>query len=273
MASSVQETYLSRFAAGYAGMALPGSKDDLPVANENTTAIEHGILCLRGAADGLVRPLLSSDEPATDVDAIVTTHATVAAKLSLSGTDLNGVVGQAEMWPPRQITFIADSHANWDPAVVAIFGTDYLGRPIQEVMEMPDGGNVTLTTTQHFSTVTRIDVQTQGGTGGSFTVGINSVLGPLDKKALGVSIRRSVEESATYARYKEFEVRRKGRILVAVEAAVTPLLPVLVRVVATGAEVRGAFRGTADSNDCAPFRGARFATTTTGAGYAELELS
>ncbi len=41
-----------------------------------------------------------------------------------------------------------------------------------------------------------------------------------------------------------------GRCLVRVEDAVTPASGVFVRAVAAGAEVAGAFRGTADSTDC-----------------------
>ena len=42
--------------------------------------------------------------------------------------------------------------------------------------------------------------------------------------------------------------------------------------VATGNEVRGAFRTTPDSNDCALLAGARWGSSRTGVGLAVLEL-
>lgn len=69
------------------------------------------------------------------------------------------------------------------------------------------------------------------------------------------------------------DVLKKGTIWVPVEEAVTPASAVLVRAVAAGAEVAGAFRDTADASDlidCSAF--ARYLTTTTGAGFALLEF-
>lgn len=67
-------------------------------------------------------------------------------------------------------------------------------------------------------------------------------------------------------------VLARGRIWVPVEEAVTPASSVLVRAVATGSEVAGACRDTADGSDCIDIsKYARFLTSTSGAGIALLE--
>lgn len=73
--------------------------------------------------------------------------------------------------------------------------------------------------------------------------------------------------------YVSVGVLRKGRIWVPVEEAVTPASSVLVRAVAGGSEVAGAFRDTADSTDCIDIsQFARYRSTTTGAGLALVEI-
>ncbi len=66
----------------------------------------------------------------------------------------------------------------------------------------------------------------------------------------------------------------EGTIWVPVEEAVTPASSVLVRIIATGDEVAGAFRDSADASDCIDVSGfCRFLTSTTGAGFALLQVN
>jgi hypothetical protein len=60
---------------------------------------------------------------------------------------------------------------------------------------------------------------------------------------------------------------------VTAEAAVDVGQPVFVRFIATGDEQLGGMRGAADANDCAVLKGARWASKTTGAGLAVVELN
>lgn len=70
-----------------------------------------------------------------------------------------------------------------------------------------------------------------------------------------------------------FGILRKGRIFVTTEDAVTPLSEVHVRAVAAGAEVKGAFRGTADGADTIDITGLAKWVTSAGAGeIAILEI-
>lgn len=69
-----------------------------------------------------------------------------------------------------------------------------------------------------------------------------------------------------------FGVLRKGVIWVAVEDAVDPGDAVRVRKVAGVGEQLGAFRAAADSTDCSVLTGAAWLTSTSGAGFAQLEV-
>ncbi len=68
-------------------------------------------------------------------------------------------------------------------------------------------------------------------------------------------------------------VMARGRVYVQVEEAVTPASKPLVRIIASGSEVAGAFRDTADASDCIDVSAyCRFKSSTSGAGVAILEF-
>lgn len=62
----------------------------------------------------------------------------------------------------------------------------------------------------------------------------------------------------------------RGRIYVKVEDAVTPASKVYARAVATGSEVAGAFRGTADGTDTIELFGSSFKTSASAGGIVLL---
>lgn len=74
-----------------------------------------------------------------------------------------------------------------------------------------------------------------------------------------------------------FGVGRKGRFFVRIEENVTPTSAVRVRCVATGNEVAGAFRATADSTDCldcsAFAKWVRTSLAADGVGELEIDMS
>lgn len=68
-------------------------------------------------------------------------------------------------------------------------------------------------------------------------------------------------------------VLQKGRVYVYSEEAINPSLPVRVRAVATGIQIPGSFRTTADGVTCVNISSyAKWKSTTTGAGPAILEI-
>lgn len=85
---------------------------------------------------------------------------------------------------------------------------------------------------------------------------------------LGVADVNVPAYPANYA----FSVMRKGVVWVQSEQAVSPADPVFVRALVSGDEKPGNFRKDADGTNAAQLKGARFASTTTGAGLVKVEI-
>lgn len=222
------------------------------------------------APDQGVYPPGESD--AADPDGIVTARPTDAVAETLSGVALNGVIGGDDMFPPRNITITATNHADYDLTTWYVRGLDEEGRPQEEAFVMPNGGNTTLTGKKFFSKVTEVYIPAQSGAGGSTTIGFGAKLGPVDLYLRGVSLYDATKAPGAYGVHDSVPICEEGAIYVYSETAVDPTKPVLVRLVATGLEVRGAFRATPDADDCAQILRARWIDKTSGAGVAALRL-
>jgi hypothetical protein len=68
-------------------------------------------------------------------------------------------------------------------------------------------------------------------------------------------------------------VKQRGEIWVPIEESVTQASDVYVRAVATGSEVAGAFRASADSTDCIKLFGCRWVKAATGPGLGLLHIN
>lgn len=96
--------------------------------------------------------------------------------------------------------------------------------------------------------------------------------------ALGVAVYHPFRQvlgagGEEYADGQVADVMIDGEIWVVVEEAVSPGDPVFCRHTANGGNTTlGAFRTDADTSNAAAFDGARFASTTSGAGIAKLRL-
>lgn len=90
---------------------------------------------------------------------------------TLSGASLNGAVGTRAMNPPRAVSLVLSSHADWDATTATVTGTRH-GTVQTDTLSIPNGGNTTLVTTKLFDSVTSITIPAQSGTGGTFTVGL-----------------------------------------------------------------------------------------------------
>ena len=106
-----------------------------------------------------------------DADAIVATGASTAGEQTLTGSTLDGVVGDDPMNPPRVLTMTFNSHADWDASTAVVTGLGPSGEAQTENFSIPNGGNATVTGTKRFSRVTQIVIPAQSGTSGTFTVG------------------------------------------------------------------------------------------------------
>lgn len=192
---------------------------------------------------------------------------------TISGSSLDGAVGQGLISPPKNVTLTLSNHADWDATTAVVTGEDEDGAVTTENLSIPNGGNATVTGSVIFSKVTSIYIPAQSGTGGTFTAGTGVKLGIIDSIVHGVSLYDASREPGAWAVDSLVPVRKRGPVWVYAEAAVNPSLPVFVRFLASGAETLGRFRGSADANDCGRLRAARWLDITSGEGFARLDLN
>lgn len=260
-------------ATGLAGQIALPSEGYRVLSGVALGALGFGVPVLRDTTNGTSQGIEALPAPdAADADGIVTSLATAATATSLTGVALDGAVGADEMFPPRNITITATSHADFDLTTWIVRGLDEDRQPIEESFVMPNGGNTTLTGSKFFSYVTEVYVPAQSGTAGAYTVGFGSKLGPIDGRFAGITLYDATKPPGAYAEDDQVPFMEEGAIIVATETVVNPTLPVYVRLVISGDEVRGTFRSTPDSTDCALVKGARWIEKTTAAGVGGLRL-
>lgn len=252
----VQTTYNFVQSALLAGqLADNGHREVNTVTAE--AAIAAGLVVIRGGTTRTEgRPPTTPD--AANADAIIATIASASTAQTISGAGLDGAVGAGEMFPPRNVTLTLSSHANWDATEAVVTGTDEDGRVIQETLLIPDAGNATVTGVRHFRTVTSLYIPAQSGTAGTATLGFGSSLGPIDHGVHGVAVYDASREPEAYPIDSLVPCLTKGRIVVNCETSYTDGNPVFVRFIASGDEVAGHVRASADANDCAFLKRARF---------------
>lgn len=268
--AGIQSTYPTTRSLGFAGaLADNGPHDTKSVIA--AVAIACGLLVIPGATRA--KGYLPTTPDVADVDAIIATGASAATAQTLSGAGLDGVIGAAEMTPPRNVVLVLSSHANWDATTAVVAGLDEDGNVIQESLLIPDAGNVTVTGVKTFAKITSLYIPAQAGTAGTFTLGTGSLLGALNGRSVhGVAVYEATREPEAFPIGYPVPCARKGRVFVTSETSYSDGDPVYVRFIATGSEVAGEFRNAADSNDCALLKGARFWRTGS-AGVAVIDLN
>jgi hypothetical protein len=273
-------------------VALPGLKADHGLTDEISTivgeaaGIEPGLFVVRGGT-GDERPPIAALPGGTggvmvaDVDAIVTAHATAAAPQVLTVADANGVIGDDEISPPKKLTFVMNSHADWNATSGDITYEDENGVQVTETLTIPDGGNATLTTAGYATRFIGATVPAQAGTNGSYTIGTSATATLAGTEVLGVSVRThharldlAASGLDTYEDETSMPVMRRGRIWMVIENDFKAGDRVLARVIAAGAEKLGAARvGTTDSGDAFQVPGAQLMTSGSAGDLGIVELN
>jgi len=240
------------------------------------TAMTFGLLAQKSTYDNTVEAVAAL--PSADVDAIaVGPLTTTTAAQTFSLTSLDGVFGDDPLTLAQRISFVLNSHGDWDATWFDIVGYGSLGQQISEKVPIPNSGNTTIYTLQAFKRVERIRLDAQTGTNGSFTVGTDPTVCIIDPDSFpGVVCYDPVLEPYAAATevpaYNQVSILSRGRIWVAVEDAVVAGSPCYVRMVVSGGDLRGQFRGTPAANFF-PMPFARFVTTQATAGaLAVLEI-
>lgn len=143
------------------GLSATYTTDASPTLAEACTGLAAAINALTGV----------------DADAIIATGASTTTDQTLSGASLDGVIGDDVMSPARRLSLTVDVHADWNATTAIITGTSRAGAIITENFTIPDGGQIAaLNGTKYFRTVTSVFIPTQGGPGGTFTVGVRAAV-------------------------------------------------------------------------------------------------
>lgn len=279
----MQLTYSQVPDAFYEGQPVDdGPKDDASTLVEEAAGIDPGLLVFRGT--DRERQAQLPPAVAADPDGIVASFTTSTGVQTLTaGSGLNGVIGAERISPPSLIDFVLNSHADWDATNLTLVGLDENGLPVTELVAIPNGGNATITSANHYSFVQSVSVPPQSGTGGTMTGGVQAAAGrTLDgEDVIGVSVRTHKARTSlvaadceTYEDEERMPVRKMGRVAVLCETAFTAGQRPLARVVAAGAERLGAFRaGSTDGGDCIPWNRARFVSSGGAGEIGVLEIA
>jgi hypothetical protein len=273
MGTAVQTSYSLANAAGLPGQIARHNPGDYVRTFIASATLTPGRIYFQGraisGAAGEAGPLAAAT---ADVDAIVATLASTAGIQTLTTTALDGVVGDDEMFPPRNVTLTLSASADWDATTAVVTGLDASGATVTENLTIPNGGAATVTGAVLFKSIVSLVVPAQSGTGGTATMGFGSLLGSIDHIVAGLCQHDATRTSLTYADGEMVPMCRVGERFVTSETAVTEGAPVWVRLVAGGGENLGDVRATPDSNDCALLKGARF-TSNNAAGLSRVEFN
>lgn len=126
-----------------------------------------------------------------DADGVKTTFATVAAPVALTVADWNGaaITAAGLLDLPRTITITRGNNAN-QYAVDPIVLTGLRGgvTVTESLTPSTDDGNDVLRGTQAFDFLISIAMPTQGGTGGTFLIGVQDICAPANGVFCGVEL-------------------------------------------------------------------------------------
>jgi hypothetical protein len=275
MANFVQNSYDVAPAAGLPGQHARFKPGQYLATLIALAAMTPGLVAFNGrAVGGAAGEGGHMTAPAASATGILATGgASSASSQTLSGATLNGTYGNgAELMPPRNVTLVLSSSADWDATTATVTGTDENGAALTESIAIPNGGNATVLGASAFRTVTSIVIPAQSGTGGTFTVGIGSVFGSVDHLVEGLVARDITRSAVAFAAGELVPVMRNADAFVTSESAVKEGDPVFVRVRAPSGETIGAVRATPVAGETVRLKNARF-TSTNSAGLSRIDLN
>jgi hypothetical protein len=139
------------------------------------------------SSGGSIRTDEYTNPAAADTDAIKTAAATAATAQSFSAAagDFDGVIGDAEMIPPRPISITTTADADVDAVDVVVTGAVRLAdgtlQDVTDTITLTDDGGVTDAGTIPMSFLYSADVPAQGGAGATLAIGFAAPMGLSDK--------------------------------------------------------------------------------------------
>lgn len=248
---SVQTSYTDKAPTARKGQFYDeDAPRDVEACHANGTPRVGNLVLLTGPTAGALEAAEAAPLAAIAVDAddILAATATAGTALSIT-TASTPALNDGYLNPARRITAVLNSHADWNATKMRVYGYDWQGNAVKEEIAVPDAGNTTITSHGFFSRVTKVELDAQGGTGGSFTMGYTADEGIYAPGSVGIAVRDTAREpldsNDAFADNDRMDVLKTGRIYVAVEAAVTTKgAPAFLRTAASGGDVMGQWRST-----------------------------
>lgn len=136
-----------------------------------------------------------TDPPVADPDAIVTTLPSSDQPRTLTGADLDGIVGSGEMVPPRNPTATATDHS--DATTVACVYKGYLrvdGELVPHTVTANVVQDATTAATDVISIIESITIPAQGGAGANLTFGFGPLIGLQHKVRERAGLVKAIRE-------------------------------------------------------------------------------
>lgn len=273
--------YTSAPAKAFPGLLADDGPHDIgSVSVDALAAVPPGVLILRttgGDYAGDVPPALAAAAPSS----IKTNIVSSLSVQNLVIGDFNGAIGAGKIPLAARVILVLSNNAHWLAANATLSGLDENGIPVSETLAIPANGNATLTSSRFYSRVTGLSLPAGGGTAGTATLGTSASITLDGMDVLGISLREhharmvpSENDNENWDDGMEMPVLRQGRVYVKMENAFRAGECPLVRLVAVGAEQRGAFRGSGDTDggDSFPFRRARVLNSGAANEFAVLEV-
>lgn len=277
-----QTTVSSAPAKAFPGLIVEGNHhhtiDSYRVDEAN--GIKPGLGLMRGTSGDLTArlpPAFSADD-----DAIIAAHATTAGNLVLDdASELDGVIGEARIYPPSKLDLTLSSHADFNATTWPLVYEDEDGVRRTEDFLVPDAGNIVLRTKGYVSRVISLTQPAQAGVGGSFKLGTTTERAIGKRDGIGVSMHshKTLAENPSSTNNEVYEdedtlpAGKKVRVWVEVENAFSAGDAVFVRCTAGVTEVQGAIRVTdSDSGDAAQLMHANLLTSGSAGDFGQLEV-
>lgn len=236
--------------------------------------IVPGDFVLRGTSQDYVRKVIAAAAADPDGWSAVLASAGTVQRITTFG----GALGTTRQVPPRSVQLVRSSHENWDLSTWQFTYLDERGNTKTLNLVTPNAGGDTVESLEEDICVpVALDIPAQGGASGTATLGTGNRKGAISGRDLvGIAGYDPGLVGASFADDAVISVWRRGVIAVQCEDAATEGGIVYCRVIAGVGERLGSVRATPDGSagnpDCVPVLGARFVSTTTGAGIALVEL-
>ena len=155
VSSSASEVY----AVKIEGVACSFTSDATPTVSEVCTGLAAAINTALGASASAI---------------LATGGASSGSSQSLNAGALNGSLGSGPYTPARRLSVTFDSSSDWTTGAITITGVDDGNNAISESFAVSASSMVN--GSKLFSRVGAIAIPAQGGTGGTFTIGVRAVV-------------------------------------------------------------------------------------------------